>query len=477
MYEITKNPRNIVVFLCDQLRRDFLSPYGCNAVPTPNLDRLAHNGVIFDRAITASAVCGPARASMMTGLYPTQHGVWTNDLPFRSGLTFLAEHMNELGYQTAAFGKLHHTPPSDTKGFKYAMQMEEGRLGKNEPYFQWLKKIHPHVTDIWNTDYTPETMYFRFNAEEHYEYWIASQAIDWINMIPADKPLFAWISFQGPHPPFNPPREMRGCCDTAALPKVRNEIESNTSPVEQFRAVSDQLQFWRPPVDPVRDNNAIRLSYAEMIAFIDQQIGRILNILDKKGRLKNTTILFSSDHGDMLGDFGLWGKGCFCRSAQLNIPLIIANHPDLTPDSRSNSLTSNIDIPGTILDIAGFSEPFGFSRSLLNMINPESKQQRSVNFSEYGDCVKIVEDNEFRYCYYPFTGFGELLHIDGYHDERVTIEGNAEYEQKERQFLKHLLDFGALNNGIRILNYEMVKATFAGIRDKYTGFRRKSEKN
>ncbi|MFW6039177.1 MAG: sulfatase-like hydrolase/transferase, partial [bacterium] len=102
-----------------------MSLYGCRAIPTPHLDRLAREGVVFESAISSSPICGPARAGMMTGLYPTQHGVWANGHAFRPGLEFLAERMNEAGYQTAAFGKLHHEPVTDTKGFKHAQLMEE----------------------------------------------------------------------------------------------------------------------------------------------------------------------------------------------------------------------------------------------------------------------------------------------------------------------------------------------------------------
>ncbi|MDP7396983.1 MAG: sulfatase-like hydrolase/transferase [Lentisphaeria bacterium] len=457
-----QDPRDVVVILCDQLRCDFLSLYGCRAIPTPNLDRLAREGVVFDRAITASAVCGPARASMMTGLYPAQHGVWTNDLPFRPGLRYLPECMNELGYHTGAFGKLHHAPALDAKGFGTARQMEEGRLGADEPYFKWLQTRHPEVTDIWNTDYTPQTMQFRFAAEEHYEYWIASQAIDWMASIAADQPLFAWVSFQGPHGPWNPPRELRGCCDAALLPRVRTDKEGGASPIEQHRTGQDP-EIVAPPLDPVRDNEAIRVSYAEMIAFSDRQIGRVLEALDKNGRLENTTIIFSADHGDMLGDFGLWGKGALSRSAQLSVPLVIANHPDLTPGSKSEALTGNLDIPGTVLDIAGAPLEIGLSRSLLDLMGPEPKQARAANFSELGDGIKIVETAAYRYCYYPFSGCGELLRLDGCADERVTIEGSAEYEAKEREFLKHLLDFEALKNGVLIRDAEMPPTTRARI--------------
>lgn len=463
--------RDIVVILCDQLRCDFLSLYGCRAVPTPNLDRLAGEGVVFDSAISASAVCAPARASMMTGLYPSQHGVWKNDRPFNPGLRCLAEEMNKLGYHTGAFGKLHHNPGLDVKGFQHARQMEEGRLGENDHYWQWLKNRHPEVNDIWNTDYTPETMFSKLPAESHYEHWIASEAIQWIDTVPPDEGFFAWVSFQGPHSPFNPPSEVRGCCEADLLPKVRLDCEGKVSPVEKYRSVLDQFLI-TPPVDPVKDNHAIRLSYAEMIVFIDQQIGRLLDALAKNGRLKNTTVIFSADHGDMLGDFGLWGKGTLSRSAQLNVPLLIAGHSSLTPGSRSKVLTGNIDIPGTVLDIAGASEPFGLSRSLLKLLDPDGGYNRNINFSELGDGVKIVEDGTYRYCYYPFTGFGDMLRLDGCHDQRVSIEDDSELEVKEREFLKHLMDFEALCNGAHVENYYLVPECYCGIKEKHSGFQR-----
>ena len=93
--------RNIVVILCDQLRPDFLRMYGCEAIPTPNLDRLASCGVVFDHAITQSTVCAPARATMMTGTYVSEHGVWTNDRPFAPGMEYIAERMNDLDRREA----------------------------------------------------------------------------------------------------------------------------------------------------------------------------------------------------------------------------------------------------------------------------------------------------------------------------------------------------------------------------------------
>jgi arylsulfatase len=177
--------RNVLVVLCDQLRADFLSAYGCGAIPTPNIDRLAGAGIVFENAITQSTVCAPARATMMTGRYVSNHGVWTNDVPFRDGLEYLPKRMNEAGYATGAFGKLHHYPPHDAKGFRETDLMEEGRLGESEPYLQWLRSRRPDVKGIWNYD----DYIFAFDEEEYHEHWIASRAIEFIERRADDGPL------------------------------------------------------------------------------------------------------------------------------------------------------------------------------------------------------------------------------------------------------------------------------------------------
>lgn len=438
--------RNVLVILCDQLRCDFLSLYGCDAVPTPHLDRLAKEGVVFDRAITASPVCAPARASMMTGLYPNQHGVVTNYAPFRDGLDLLPEGMNRLGYATGAFGKLHHNPGTDVKGFRHARQMEEGRLGDGDPYLAWLRERHPETKNCWNNEYRPGQLHCRLPAEEHYEHWIASEAIAWLADLPAETPFFGWVSFQGPHGPFNPPREVLGCCDASRLPQALPPQEGSMPTRQAYRQELDRFMVGEP-VDAVRDNSAIRIAYAEMIAFIDMQIGRLLDHLESTGRYDQTTVIFSADHGDLLGDCGLWGKGACGLAPHLEIPLLLSHHPGLEAGSRSDALANNLDIPGTVLAIAGDTSGIGLSRSLLDLARPNPADPRAVNFSEYGNSTKFAEDREWRYAYYPLTGEGELFRIEA-PNERLNPAGDPERMRKERDLLMRLLDLESVINGI-----------------------------
>jgi len=215
--------KNILVILCDQLRKDFLPIYGNQNIKTPNIDKIAAMGVTFDKAITVSTVCAPARASMMTGRYVSDHRVWTNDIPFREGLEYLPMKINELGYRTGCFGKLHHFPARDTKGFKVSFQMEENRLKESDDYLVWLKKHHPEVTNIFNIN----NMQFKYQREHYYEHYLADRAIDFIKDDNSEKPYFTWLSFQGPHGPMDPPKEQRGSV-TGEIPQpIPYSIDSN----------------------------------------------------------------------------------------------------------------------------------------------------------------------------------------------------------------------------------------------------------
>lgn len=464
---------NIVVLLCDQLRPDVLRAYGCNAIPTPNIDRLAQNGVVFDNAITQSPVCAPARASMMTGRYPSDHRVWTNDVPFRDGLEYLPERMNRAGYRTGAFGKLHHTPALDVKGFQVARLMEGGRLGDQEPYLEWLRQRHPDAKGVFHPT---EQLQSRLSEAEHHEHWIASRALEFMKTAARTdaEPFFAWISFQGPHTPLDPPPEVKGCCRADALPPRIRRRDPQICPVHRYRKVVYDMNSvyglppdWQPDAAGFRN---MRCAYAEKVAAIDRQIGRILEQLESLQVLDRTTILFSADHGDLLGDFGHVTKGPFPYRGQLDIPLIVANAPELQPGTRCRRLVGNIDLAATCLDTAGDTPVFHQSRSLLRQAGAAPDPGREVNFSEYGDSCKIVENERYRYARYALLDFAELFDKEDDPDEQVNLAGRPETAALEIMFLRHLHDFAIIAKGVEIPAYEFVPEQQEELRRKSPGF-------
>ncbi len=456
--------RNIVVILCDQLRKDFLNLYGCNAVPTPNLDYLASIGTTFDNAITQSPVCAPARASMMTGRYVSDHMVWTNDVPFRPGLTYLAEVMNKLGYETGAFGKLHHYPADDLKGFKYAKQMEETRLGKKDDYYQYLKRRHPEIKDILS-NYDKQQLHFNYSKEDYYEYFIASEAIKFIKRSTENKkPFLAWVSFQGPHTPYDPPKEVKGCVNEAMIPEP---IEFKSEGLPQVHRYRSEIA---PPPGSYTWNMKVRKAYCEMIHFIDIQVGRIIQELKKTGQFENTTLIFAADHGDLIGDHNQNYKGPFPYQAQMAIPLVVANHPGVRKQARSPNLVGNIDIPSTVIDIAGSDLRMGVSISLIEQAKEKPKFTRKINFSEFCDSCKIVEDHKYRYAYYPFTEDAQLFDKIKDPEEQNNLAGRKEYAPIENKFLKDIMDFQIIAKGVRIEAHDFVPEQQKGLKAKKRHF-------
>ena len=254
--------RNVVVFILDQLRRDYLSAYGCEGVPTPNIDRLAGEGVVHDRAIANAPACGPGWFTLMTGRYASDHRVWANDLPVREGLEYLPQRMTDSGYLTGTFGKMHHWPVDDLRGFAVS-HLLDGRLQGSDEYTQWLRSKRPDAESWWNV----EDFQWTLEPEEYYEHWTASRAIDFINANARDadeKPLLAWLTFQGPHQPFDPPRSVAGTCDLEKLPPVV-DFQPTTFDHPIVEARSARVS---PDYKDAEGLNKRRQAYAEMILFI-----------------------------------------------------------------------------------------------------------------------------------------------------------------------------------------------------------------
>ncbi len=468
--------RNIVVILCDQLRRDFLPCYGFDALETPNLDALAAAGVRFDGATTASPVCAPARASMMTGRYVSDHGVWTNDVPFREGIDFLPQRMNAAGYRTGAFGKLHHFPGHDGKGFSVCKLMEENRLNEADDYFQWLKAKHPEVENVFphldNGD-------FAFPREDYYEQWIADNAIAFIADADADvdtdanantdvdtnqaAPFFAWVSFQGPHNPMDPPADVQIALDESKIPAAKATEFRSGCEVPDYRGVAN----YGGMTDA--DRAEYRLRYCKMIGEIDRQIGRVIETLKAQGVYEQTTILFSADHGDMCGDYGMLQKGPMPYAAQFEIPMLLANCPEVAAGSESNLPVSNIDIGATCLALAGDGAPFGVSRPLHKMLSGEMAAHRSV-FAEFCDSIKLLDTAQYRFAYYPFTGQSQLFDKTMPDYELHNLTDDPAYATLKANLLMELMDYTILAKGARIEAQDFVPSVQQGLREKLPNF-------
>ncbi|ONI44921.1 hypothetical protein AN641_05415 [Candidatus Epulonipiscioides gigas] len=448
---------NVMVILCDQLRPDYLSCYGNKQIKTPNIDSLYNDGVLFEHAITASPVCAPGRACMMTGRYVSDHNVWTNDVAFRDGIDFLPMRMKDNGYMCGAFGKLHHFPGKDSKGFDVAYQMEERRLQTEDDYYKYLKELHPEITDLYGHD---EKGHFSYPLNEYYEHWMADKTIEFIKDNQT-KNFFTWTSFQGPHGPMDAPIEDDGITEWIEMDAAIDVEHIPNSEVVQYRRM-------RQGVKPAKACRNYRSEYARMIQIIDYEIGRIITHLKENGLYENTVIIFSTDHGDLAGDYGMFQKGPMLHKSQLEVPMIVANHPELPKHTRSDILVSNIDIGATALKVAKDDKSFGYSRSMAEMYN-NKELQRDVIYAEFCDSMKLVSNKEYRMAYYPFAGECELVKID---EELVNLADNPEYQEMKIKFLKDIIDFMVLAKGVQIETQDLTPKVQEGLVKKWPSYKK-----
>jgi len=385
---------NFLVFYCDQLRADSLGCYGSPTARTPNLDRLAAGGVVFENHYATNQVCMPSRASFFTGQHPQAHGVIDNGIPLRAGEPTLPEVLAQSGYRTHSVGKIHLTPTSASAahdfpessalwaagrmdgwtGPYYGFQTVELTVGHGEGAFKrgghygrWVRenfdpaawKLGP---DAASGPKAPELQCWRSNlpAAAHHSSWVADRAVEFLRH-PGAQPFFLFASFPDPHHPFTPPAEYAARFDPAAMPRPhRREGENDRKPAHYRRAMTEQQHptdggAHRPPSAGDDDLRLVAAHYGAAIALIDECVGRVLGALESAGLAGNTAVLFTADHGELLGDHWLMYKGPYPCRALLRVPLI-ARVPGAAA-GRAAAVTSNLEVMPTLLDLAGAAPP------------------------------------------------------------------------------------------------------------------------
>lgn len=476
------NNRNILLVVVDQMRPDFIGPYGADFIATPHLNALANDGITFDNAITASTVCAPARASMVTGLPVSGHGAWTNDIPCKPGAEYLPERMNAAGYLTAAIGSYDHAPKDYSKkpeqnpiGYRY---LDIFTTTGNSTYLHELRQKFPEAKQYADADATGR---FCYPEEVFYDRWICDRTTAFLDHYAqcgkapdgtgtGDEPFFLYCGFVSPHQPLTPPHGLEDKVDTAKIPPVDITKREDVSYVEKYRrAYLNDVEDLQDPARAMDKWMQERQRYCELIAELDALVGRLVQSLKDNGLYENTTIIFTSDHGSEQMDHLVDTKGPWPYRSQLFIPLIIANQAGVQPGSRSDCLCGNLDIGATALDIAGDTKAFGLSRSLFGMVKGTVPERR-VNMSEFCDSCKTLVDKRFTFSYYPFTGQTALYDRIADPAEHTNLSGDPAYQDIERKFLMDVIDFLCLAKGVRIETHDLTPETKAGIEEKHPKF-------
>ncbi len=350
----TQRP-NILHILVDQQRADTISALGNPFIKTPNIDKLVQSGVAFTNAYSPSPVCIAARCSMIYGQYPTNTGCYENtDMPTDDRQTFMAA-LTTSGYRTHGIGKCHFTPDANAlRGFETRLRQEE--LCDSIEEDEYLYYLHANGFDYISNPFGARgEMYYipqisSLPPQHHPSAWIADKSIEFLVQQEAlPDPWYLFSSFLHPHPPFSPPSPWHKLYRAPVMP-LPHVPQDAASLLTYVNHVQNRYKYR----DQGIDNNLLRCIkayYYACISFIDFQIGRILETLERTGQRDNTLILFMSDHGEYLGDYHCFGKRGM-HDASARIPMIVA-HPALFADGTScDDPVSLIDIAPTILSAA-----------------------------------------------------------------------------------------------------------------------------
>jgi choline-sulfatase len=356
---------NVLFIMDDQHRYDYLGCAGADFLNTPNLDRLAERGVRFTQCTTNSPVCAPARIGLASGLQPTRLGALDNRafLPFSTRTYY--HRLRDAGYRVGCIGKLDLAKPDHYNGrygdrpcvYGWGFTHPEECEGKmhagnsptpNGPYNFYLQehglfeKFHQDYKKRsakgWNVGASWDSVL----PTEHFEdAYIGRRAAEWIRTIPDDFPWHYFVSFVGPHDPFDPPTEYAD---------LYRDVEMPPPIVESGEGKPDWVRSRMKDATP-EQVAVTRRQYCGAIQLIDDQVGMMLDALDERGMLENTYVIFSSDHGEMLGDHGLYTKSV-AYEASLRVPLIAAG-PGVERGRVSDALVELIDVNPTICELAG----------------------------------------------------------------------------------------------------------------------------
>ncbi len=347
---------NILFVFTDQQRHDTIGALGNPLIRTPSLDRLAAEGTAFTSCYTPSPVCVSARCSLVTGQPPHRTGCDDN-MPMAQHLPSFMESLAATGYQSHGIGKMHFTPRQDYLwGFESRVISEEG-AGEQDEFVRHLRAAgYDHVFDPHGVRsemyYVPQPS--QLPASLHHTTFVADRSLEFLSARDRSRPFFLWASFIKPHPPFENPTPWNKLYRAAEMPLPKRPDGYRALWTWQNR--HQNRYKWR---DHGIDDNllrCLRAAYYGCISFIDHQLGRILDYLAQSGELDDTLVLFSSDHGEHLGDYDCFGKRSFLDTAA-RVPLLARWPGQLPAGTRCDEVTSLLDIAPTVCAAAGCPPP------------------------------------------------------------------------------------------------------------------------
>jgi len=478
------NRPNILLITTDQMRKDHAGCYGNPVIHTPNLDALAAGGVRFERAYCNNPTCMPNRASIVTGRLPRNHGVWRNGISMPESEETIADVLNRRGYRTAIVGKGHLSSAGgevrkpcydslkawregmigpDWRGPYYGFNEASLSLSHGDYEFHlghfgaWLRENFPQAPSFVENARPSEIGSFQCSTpdmpvEAHASVWVGNLVTDYIRQRAWDgEPFLMWASFPDPHHPFCPPAPYDTMYDQDEVVMPRLGPEALADKPEYYRRAYEGGQQWEGIMDyydlksitEAQLREIISRTYG-MVTLMDENLGRILAALDKTGLADNTIVIFTSDHGDLMGDCGLVFKGQFLLEGLINVPMIW-RVPGVRPHA-TQALINSSDIVPTLLDMLGVE----IGRSIDGVSQRQAIESgapvRHAAFVEMKSAyhpemnLRTVVTADRKLTYYAGLDCGELYDLTADVPEARNLYDEVAYVADRAEMEKLLLD-------------------------------------
>ncbi|MCP4256615.1 MAG: sulfatase-like hydrolase/transferase [Planctomycetes bacterium] len=415
----SKRP-NVLLVIADQMTPLLMGLYGHPVVKTPHLNALAEKGVRFDTAYSPCPLCAPARASLLTGRYSSEIGVYDNAAPLACDQPTLCHYLNLLDYDTVLSGKVHFVGPDQNHGF-------QKRLLPNiyPSDFSWTKSRDNKIPKSHARSYTGEAIHVgRSNRNQKFDEQAHREALDYLTQKGKQKrtstsyqPFFLCVSYNFPHEPFWPPKKYWDLYEgqSIEIPKIPPGLEKKLSVMDLWlnrHHGVDKIDLQKPS-----SLRKLWRAYFALVTYIDDKVGELIARLRADDLMDDTIIIFTSDHGDMLCEKNMVQKRCFYEPSA-RVPLLVVSPNAASGGHVSKTPVSLLDIMPTILDLVGFAESQRLridGASLTPLLEGKEQSNRMV-FSE------MHSEGVYATCFMVRKGRYKYIYIHGHDEQLFNLE-------------------------------------------------------
>jgi arylsulfatase len=459
------DPPNIVFVLTDQQRFDTINALGAGFVDTPNLDRLANEGVAFTNCHVTAPSCAPSRASLFTGLYPHTTGIYRNGDEWRHSWI---ERLSAAGYYCVNVGKMHTQPYETPMGFdeRYVVENKDRYLSDRYYFDEWDKALQARglvkqQRELYRQrdDYEERMGAFTWDLPEdtQADVFVGELASWWIEEKPAQEdPLFLQVGFPGPHPPYDPtPEYAEEYLDRdLPLPEIReDDLENQPPPLQALREHNNEVDHDSVVHDRNPDESQLHRQHAfylANVAMIDEQVGILLDRLETNGYLDDAVVVFASDHGEMLNNHGHIQKWTMYDEVTRVPAVVWASDPDRFETGERDGLCQLHDLGPTVLDLADVEVPEWMqAESLVPALRSDDWSGRETVFAEQSrDAIlqetafmTMVRTERWKLVHFLDEPYGQLFDLEADPGEFENLWDDPDCADIKQELLAELREW------------------------------------